>query len=57
MTRTNGATRSITTVRVDAERGTARLVWWPRATADPIEVARPGGEIEMRLVAPQAGAA
>jgi hypothetical protein len=57
MTRGTSATRSITVVRVEAERGTARLVWWPRATSDRIEAARPGGEIEMPLVAPQAGAA
>src|SRR5262245_59947109 len=57
MTRANAATRSVTVVKVEAERGSARLVWWPRATSDPIEASRPGGEIEMTLVAPQAGAA
>jgi transport and Golgi organization protein 2 len=57
MTRPNAATRSITAVRVAAERGSARLIWWPRVTSDPIDAARPGGAIEMALVAPQAGAA
>lgn len=57
MTRTNAATRSITVVRVDADLASARLVWWPRATSDPIEPEHPGGVLELALVAPQAGAA
>jgi len=57
MTRPKSATRSITMVRVDAENGRARLVWWPRVAGDPVDAGKPGGELEMALVAPQAGAA
>jgi uncharacterized protein with NRDE domain len=57
MTRPKSATRSITMVRVEADRSLARLVWWPRPASGSIRADVPGALLEMSLMAPHAGAA
>jgi hypothetical protein len=47
MTRMMSATRSLTQVRVHAER--AALHWWPREGRDPIDPTRPRSELELPL--------
>lgn len=49
MTRNHSATRSITQVRVDAARGVASLVWWPRRGSSRIDAATPGASLEFEL--------
>ena len=57
MTRAASATRSITSVCVEAARGSADLVWWPRPGAGPIDPSRPAARAELPLSTPHAGAA
>jgi hypothetical protein len=57
MTRPLGATRSISTVRIEAGRAAASLSWWPRDGVNRIDVEHPGGILDLPLVAPHAGAA
>ena len=50
MTRDASATRSVTQVRVETERRTASLSWWPRSGRDPIAPAGPGAALDLDLV-------
>jgi hypothetical protein len=49
MTREASATRSVTQVRVDAERKRAWLVWWPRHGVAGIDPARPAAIVDLEL--------
>jgi hypothetical protein len=49
MTRSEGATRSITQVRVDGSRGVASLTWWPRRGLTVIDPASPAASLDLEL--------
>jgi len=55
MTRDTSATRSVTQVRVETDRRTASLSWWPRPGRGPISPARPGAALDLDLVAANGG--
>jgi hypothetical protein len=49
MTRETSATRSITQVRVEAERQLATLTWWPRNGTAALEPAHPAVSVDLEL--------
>ena len=57
MTRDVSATRSITSVQVDASRGLTSLTWWPRGHVTAIDPEYPGASLTIPLVASVAGLA
>jgi uncharacterized protein with NRDE domain len=49
MTRCYSATRSITSIALDADTGRAELTWWPRAVDRPVVPSRPAARLGIEI--------